>query len=130
MILLVMLTSAVLIVVGLSRLPIQRPTKLVGICRNNLRSIDNAKQQWAVEQQKTTSDPPPTLDDLAALIGRGTNNHLMPECPCGGIYTPGRLDEPAKCSLSEAEHTYERKRAHERDENKANGAGLDQLTNR
>lgn len=82
--------------------------KLAGLCRNNLRLIDAAKQQWALERQKTTNDPPPIWDDLREYIGRGPNNSIVPECPCGGTYMLGRLDQAVKCSLTPAEHTYKR----------------------
>ena len=104
------LAGAVLIVGALWLLPAHRLNKLFGVCVNNLRSIDGARQMWAFEHQNTTNNLALTLDDLKAYIGRGSNG-LMPECPCGGLYTPGRLDEPAKCSLTEKEHTYARREA-------------------
>jgi hypothetical protein len=79
---------------------------------NNLRLIDTVKKQWASEHQKTTNDPAPTWNDLREYIGRGESNSILPECPCGGIYTIGRLDEAAKCSLKPEEHTYDREQAH------------------
>ncbi len=81
-------------------------------CSITLRLIDFAKEQWALENRKTTNDPPPTLNDLRPYIGRGSNGDI-PECPCGGTYIPGRLDEPAKDTLSPQEHTYERMNAYE-----------------
>ena len=74
------------------------------LCSNNLKLFDTAKQQWALEHRKTTNDPPPTLDNMRDYLGRGPTAEL-PECPCGGRYTPGPLDVPAKCSLSLWEHT-------------------------
>src|ERR1039458_1305289 len=41
-------------------------------------------------------------------MGIGSNG-VMPECPCGGTYIPGRLDEPAKDTLNPPEHTWERR---------------------
>jgi hypothetical protein len=84
------------------------PTKPGALCVNNLRLIDTAKKEWASEHQKTTNDPAPTWNDLREYIGRGPSNVVLPECPCGGTYTIGRLDEAAKCSLTPEEHTYER----------------------
>jgi hypothetical protein len=51
-------------------------------CINNLRQIDGAKEQWALENQK----PPGTLvstEDLAHYL----SNKAIPTCPAGGIYT-------------------------------------------
>ena len=88
------------------------PTKLGALCVNNLRLIDTAKKEWASEHQKTTNDPAPTWKDLREYIGRGPSNDVLPECPCGGTYTIGRLDEAAKCSLTPEQHTYEREQAY------------------
>jgi len=81
-------------------------------CAHTLLLMDDAKQWWALEYHKTTNDPPPTLADLRPYMGRGSNGD-MPECPCGGTYIPGRLDEPAKDTLSPQDHTWERWNAYE-----------------
>jgi hypothetical protein len=86
-----------------------RINKLWAGCENNLRQIDTAKEQWAREKHKSTNDPAPTLDDLREYMGRGTNG-IMPQCPCGGTYTVGALDQNATCSLKPEEHTYDRDR--------------------
>lgn len=66
-------------------------------CVNNLRIIDAAKDQWALEKNKTTNDTP-TWSDLWPYIGRGgTNNSLR--CPLGGTYIIGRIGAVPKCSL-------------------------------
>jgi hypothetical protein len=88
------------------------PPKPYAGCSHTLLLIDSAKQWWADENHKTTNDPPPTLNDLRPYIGRGSNG-VMPECPCGGTYIPGRLDEPARDTLSPQDHTWERWNAHE-----------------
>jgi hypothetical protein len=80
---------------------------LRGVCLNYLRLIDAAKRQWAEEYHKTTKDPAPTWADLRPYIEQGSNGPL-PACPAGGIYTIGRLDQPATCSLRAEEHIYER----------------------
>ncbi|MFO1475558.1 MAG: prepilin-type N-terminal cleavage/methylation domain-containing protein [Verrucomicrobiota bacterium] len=48
-----------------------RQTSQTNVCINNLRQIDGAKQQWALENGKQASDSP----DLAAItpyLGRGS----------------------------------------------------------
>jgi hypothetical protein len=67
-------------------------------CIFNLRQIEAAKQQWALEFHKSTNDVP-TWDDL---VGRGFLEK-MPRCPQGGTYTIGRVGELPSCSI--AEHT-------------------------
>ena len=62
-------------------------------CINNLRQIDAAKQQWALEKNKQ-SDAVPTATDLAPYLIK----EKLPRCPQGGIYTLGPVNESPKCS--------------------------------
>jgi general secretion pathway protein G len=61
-------------------------------CLANLRKIDNAKKQWAQENNKP-DDAAPTMEDLKPYL-RGKL-----ACPSGGHYTIGAVDEPARCSI-------------------------------
>lgn len=65
-------------------------------CVNNLRLYDSAKQQWALENRKQSTDTP-TLDDLRPYLGRGANGE-MPTCPDGGTYVMGTVGEKPTCS--------------------------------
>jgi len=67
-------------------------------CINNLRLIDAAKQQWALENRKQNTDTP-TMDDLRPYLGHGPNGDL-PVCPDGGVYTVGTVSEKPTCSIS------------------------------
>lgn len=52
-------------------------------CINNLRQIDGAKQQWALEtRQQTTATP--GLDDIDDYLGRGTAAATAIACPSMG----------------------------------------------
>jgi preprotein translocase subunit SecD len=53
-------------------------------CINNLRLIDTAKQQWALDNKKTVADVP-TGEDLAPYLANVTTNQLI--CPAGGSYS-------------------------------------------
>jgi prepilin-type N-terminal cleavage/methylation domain-containing protein len=63
-----------------------RTTSQQNACINNLRQIDGAAQQWALENKKT-SDTPYALTDILPYIrlDRGT----LPGCPANGTYSPG-----------------------------------------
>jgi len=52
-------------------------------CINNLRLIEAAKGQWALEYNKTNSEIP-SWNDISPYIGRGGGATLR--CPRGGIY--------------------------------------------
>ena len=67
-------------------------------CINNLRQIDGAKQQWALET-KAHSDATPSWNDIKPYFGRSTNNSLIPRCKHGGIYTIGSVANAPTCSI-------------------------------
>src|SRR6266404_9796577 len=58
-----------------------RETSQVNACLNNLRQIDGAKQQWALEKGKSTVDTPANAD-LQPYLGRGDAGSL------GSVYCP------------------------------------------
>lgn len=62
------------------------------ICINNLRELEAAKWQWALEEHKDTNDIP-----SMAEVSRFMRTTLL--CPAGGVYTLGRVDERPGCSL-------------------------------
>lgn len=66
-------------------------------CISNLRQIDAAKQQWALENGKTNGEVC-TETDLTPYIRVDAFGHI-PKCPQGGIYTIGKIGEPPTCSL-------------------------------
>ena len=74
-----------------------------GGCINILRQLDGAKQQWALENHKTTNDIP-TLDDIKPYIKLNSLGEI-PRCPEGGIYIPGRVGESPRCSVGGEQHT-------------------------
>jgi hypothetical protein len=69
-----------------------RQTSQENACINNLRQIDAAKNQWALEKGKKTGDVP-TQEDLLPYLSR------WPHCPAGGTYTIGAIGEAPTCSI-------------------------------
>ena len=80
-----------------------RSTSSCAACINNLRQFESAKQQWMLENRKTTNDVM-TLEDARPYLGRGTNG-VLPVCPSGGTYILGRIGETTRCSLGGPQHT-------------------------
>ena len=68
------------------------------ICINHLRQIDAAKQQWALEKNKTAAAIP-TMQDIAPYIKLDANGNI-PGCPSGGIYTLNAVGELPSCSIA------------------------------
>lgn len=64
-------------------------------CINNLRQIEGAKQQFALEAQK----PPGTLVSTENLSPYFPNK-AMPTCPGGGVYTLNQLGLNPICNIS------------------------------
>jgi hypothetical protein len=73
-----------------------RSTSQQNACLNNLRQLDAAENQWALEQGKKTGDAC-VADDLKPYL-RIINGQL-PKCPAGGTYTIGPVGEMPKCSV-------------------------------
>jgi len=65
-------------------------------CINNLRLIDSAKQQWALEYRKQSTDTP-TMEDIRKYMGQWMNGEI-PVCPDGGVYTVRTVGEKPTCS--------------------------------
>ena len=63
-------------------------------CINNLRLIDGAKQQWALEKNKT-GDAVPTVRDLLPYLKDG----VFPVCPAGGTYSINTVDAIPTCTF-------------------------------
>ena len=76
-----------------------RQTSQTNACINNLRIIDAAKQQWALEKGQQTSATPAT-SDIAPYLGRAGT--AMPSEPLGGSYTINALSVVPYCSIAGA----------------------------
>jgi len=61
-------------------------------CINNLRQIDAAKQQWALEKGKLATDVP-TWNDIQPYL------YKIPHCPAGGTYSINAVGDKPTCSV-------------------------------
>jgi prepilin-type N-terminal cleavage/methylation domain-containing protein len=68
-------------------------------CINNLRQIDSAAHQFALEQHKITGAAISYPDDLTPYIKLNANDSIPP-CPAGGSYTCATVGTAPTCSLS------------------------------
>lgn len=78
-------------------------------CINNLRLIDAAKQQWALEEKQLGSAEP-DLDDIGPYLVRG-NQGRPPICPSAGSdtnfdssYSINVVTNPPTCKMVPEEH--------------------------
>ena len=85
-----------------------RTTAQSNACINNLRQIDGAKQQWALEQ-KAGSTATPVGTDIQPYMGRGSAGSL-PACPADSTklfansYTINNVSVPPTCQINSTNH--------------------------
>jgi prepilin-type N-terminal cleavage/methylation domain-containing protein len=72
-----------------------RTTAQKNACINNLRQIDGAKEQWALEKKQA---PGATVDEgqVNEYIKGGA-----PDCPAGGTYAYNTVDNDPTCTTAE-----------------------------
>lgn len=83
-----------------------RTTAQTNACINNLRQIDGAKEQWALEN-RAAEDATPTAANVQEYIKGGANV----VCPAAGAagtfdtsYTVNNLQTPPVCLIDAADH--------------------------
>ena len=72
----------------------QKSAKKQG-CINNLKTIEGAKGIWALEMKKGDTDVPSDTD----LFGPDKTISSKPQCPGGGTYNLGAINERPSCSV-------------------------------
>ncbi|PYL01123.1 MAG: prepilin-type cleavage/methylation domain-containing protein [Verrucomicrobia bacterium] len=90
-----------------------RTTAQMNACINNLRQIDSAKQQWALETRQATNASP-DLTAISPYLGRAGNaatNDATLVCPAGGTaatfttsYNIKTVSEPPACLILPSTH--------------------------
>ena len=76
-----------------------RATSQANACINNMRQIDGAAQQWALEKGKKAGDTIGLATDLTPYIKLNSSSSIPP-CPAGGTYTEATVGANPACSLS------------------------------
>jgi hypothetical protein len=89
-------TIPLLLAIAIPNFVRARETAQMNACINNLRVIDAAKQEWALENSKKTTDTP-TQADLIHV--KTFKNDQFPICPAGGVYTINPVGEEPTCSI-------------------------------
>ncbi len=81
------------------RNPFVRRSRATGTrnsCVANLKQIDGAKQQWAIDERKGGGDVPSERE----LFGRALYIKRAPVCPEGGKYRIGNVRENPRCTVA------------------------------
>ena len=75
-----------------------RATSQANACINNLRQIDGAAQEFALENHKKTGDAINFPSDLTPYIKLNASGSIPP-CPAGGTYADNAVGNNPTCSL-------------------------------
>ena len=75
-----------------------RATSQANACINNLRQIDAAANQFALENKKTTGSSITMTTDLTPYIKMNAAGNI-PGCPAGGNYACTAVGTPPTCDL-------------------------------
>jgi len=71
-----------------------RTTAQTNACINNLRQIDGAKEQWALETKKSSGSAAVDTEIYAYIKGQAA-----PKCPANGTYVPQPVDTNPTCTV-------------------------------
>ena len=88
------LLVVILVVFSIPKFLASRQLAIRNACLNHLIQIDGAKQQWKIEHKKPDAATP-TWEELKPYLVR----QVKLNCPAGGSYTLGRVDELPSCSI-------------------------------
>ena len=79
-----------------------RDTSQQNTCISNLRQIDSAVEQWAMETGQSSGSAPPSMTTTLTPYIKLNANSSIPLCPAGGSYTvnPVSAVPQVVCSLS------------------------------
>lgn len=95
-IMIVVLIIGILLAIAVPNFVKARETSRTKSCVANLKQLDAAKEQWAMDEKKSSADTPGMTD----LCGTGKYVKKEPVCPSGGNYTTlGAVGTDPTCSL-------------------------------
>ena len=94
-IMIVVLIIGILLAIAVPNFIKARESSRTRTCVANLRQIEAAKEQWAMEMKKTSADTPAWAD----LVGAAAYMKAQPSCPSGGNYTIGDVATNPSCSI-------------------------------
>jgi prepilin-type N-terminal cleavage/methylation domain-containing protein len=97
-IMIVVLIIGILLAIAVPNFVRARESSRQKSCVANLKQIDSAKQQWAMDNKKGGTDSVA----LATLAGANAYLKKVPECPAAGSYTEGNVDSDPTCNYTKS----------------------------
>ena len=96
-IMIVVLIIGILMAIAVPNFIKARTNSQNNTCIANLRQIESAKEQWAMENHKLSTDTPLSTDLVNGATGY---MKTYPTCPGGGTYTIGNMSTRPACSVA------------------------------
>ena len=96
-IMIVVLIIGILLAIAIPNFVRAREGSRAKACQGNLKQIESAKEQWAMDNKKVATDSPATDD----LYGADKYIKAEPACPNSGSYTVGSVATAPECSISD-----------------------------
>jgi prepilin-type N-terminal cleavage/methylation domain-containing protein len=93
-IMIVVLIIGILLAIAVPNFIKARESSRSRTCVANLRQIEAAKEQWAMENQQGAAATPAWAD----LVGANAYMKAQPSCPSGGTYTIAAVSANPTCS--------------------------------
>jgi prepilin-type N-terminal cleavage/methylation domain-containing protein len=95
----VVLIIAILLAVAVPNFLKSREMSRATTCQANLRSMDTAKEHWAMENMKSSTETP-TSSELITEYMRARYEDQLPLCPSGGAYDLGDMTTRPSCTIA------------------------------
>jgi general secretion pathway protein G len=96
-IMIVVLIIGILLAIAVPNFIKARETSRAKSCVANLKQIESAKEQWAMDTKAAPTATPVDTD----LYGADKYLKTTPECPAGGTYTIGDMATRPVCSIGD-----------------------------
>jgi prepilin-type N-terminal cleavage/methylation domain-containing protein len=98
-IMIVVLIIGILLAIAIPNFVQAREASRAKSCVANLKQIDSAKQQWAMDTKQAAGATPAQTDLEPTYV------KSYPACPSGGSYTLGSMSTTPSCSVTGASGT-------------------------
>ncbi len=108
-IMIVVLIIGILLGIAVPNFIRARETSRSKACIANLKQIDTAKEQYAMDQKLSVGDTSIAADALngaSTLSGPGGYIKASVVCPASGVYTVGNIGTNPSCSFNAAAPSY------------------------
>ena len=95
-IMIVVLIIGILLAIAVPNFVKARETSRAKACVSNLKQIDSAKEQWAMDTRAADGAVGPAM---AAIAGANLYIKATPSCPSNGNYTIGLIGTDPSCDI-------------------------------